>query len=103
MAGILIAFMRLIKIRLPAWIGTIHGMAGLFGLAGFFVVNLKFGVQAGSLVWWSLGIFSLGLIGGLIFFRVLFTKGAPIWIYAGHGGVAVLGLYLLYVPAFLAA
>lgn len=102
LAGVLIACMRTLKLKLPVWIGPVHGMAGLFGLAAFFLINLKFAPQAGNLVWWSLGVFSLGLIGGLIFFRVLFTRGAPIWIYAGHGSVAVLGLYLLYVPAFFA-
>jgi len=101
LAGVSIAVMRLIKLRLPTWIGAVHGLAALFGLAAFFIVNLKFGAQGGTYVWWSLGVFSLGLIGGLIFFRVLFTKGAPIWTYVGHGAAAIAGLSLLYFPAFV--
>jgi len=101
LAGLSIAVIRMLKVSLPTWLGAVHGMAALFGLAAFFVVNLRFGDEGGSYAWWSLGIFSLGLIGGLIFFRVLFPKKAPIWTYAGHGMLAVIGLSFLYFPAFM--
>lgn len=100
-AGLAITICRLSGFRLPGWVGAFHGMAGLFAVGAFFIINLNFAHQVGAAVWWSLGAFAGGVIGGLIFFRVLFPKAAPLWAILGHASMAALGLYLLYVPAFV--
>lgn len=104
LAGTGLALLRRAGVSLPGWVGMAHGLGGLFGVGGFFIVNLQQSdvVELPSAVWWSLAAFSGGLIGGLIFFRVLFRGKAPVWTFLGHGLMAVIGLYLLYPHAVAA-
>lgn len=104
-AGLGLGCMRAAKLRLPSWLGTVHGLAGLLGVGGFFVINLLQS-DAGSFdnrAWWALVAFSTGLFGGLIFFRVLFRQQFSSLAVAAHGAMAALGLYLLYPVSFPAS
>ncbi|QQD19138.1 hypothetical protein I6N98_04595 [Spongiibacter nanhainus] len=98
--GLLIGLCYTTRVSLPSWLGAAHGMAGLFAVGAFFIVNLLHAPQAGVLAWWSLGAFAAGVVGGLLLFRVLFPGKAPIWSMMMHGSVAAVGLYLLYAVAF---
>lgn len=91
----LIAF----KLRFPAFLGAAHGLGGLAALALLFAANLM-NPDAPERAWWALGVLTAGLVGGLIFFRVLFRDHAPLWLVAGHGSVALFGLWLLYPVVF---
>lgn len=97
--GLCMLAMIVAKIRLPSFFAPAHGLGGLGALAVLFAANLT-GEATPALAWWALGVFSAGLVGGLLLFRVLFKNGAPLFLIAGHGSVAVLGLYLLYGVAF---
>ncbi len=85
---------------LPGFLPTGHGLAALAALAVLFFVNLTGESATPAEAWWALGVFTLGLLGGLIFFRVLFPKSAPVWLLFGHGSLGGIGLYLLYQAAF---
>ncbi|MES2682033.1 MAG: hypothetical protein V4650_00800 [Pseudomonadota bacterium] len=98
--GLLMALMLAMKARIPALIATGHGLAGLASVALLFVANLRGGETTPALAWWALGVFTGGLIGGLLLFRVLFKDRATLGLAAVHGSVGGLGLYLLYQAAF---
>ncbi|USA44696.1 hypothetical protein NCG89_08000 [Spongiibacter taiwanensis] len=104
-AGVALAILRSAKLRLPGWLGTAHGMVGLAGVGIFFVLNLLQSESDGldGRVWWSLVAFTVGLFGGLIFFRVLFRRKFSVLAAIAHGAVAVLGLALLFPVAFPAS
>lgn len=97
--GLLMAGMILGKMKIPAFLGPAHGLGGLAAVAVLFTANLQ-GVATPDRAWWALAVFTAGLVGGLLFFRVLFKNAAPILLVAGHGSLAVLGLWLLYPVAF---
>jgi len=98
--GLLMAGMILAKIKIPSFIPIGHGLGGLAALGFLFWVNLQGGDATPDLAWWALVVFAGGFVGGLLFFRVLFKQSAPLFVIAGHGSVAALGLYLLYGVAF---
>jgi hypothetical protein len=99
-AGVGLAILRRAGVKLPAWLATAHGLSGLLGLAVFFGANLSLASSIAPELWWSLIAFTLGLVGGLLFFRVLFRRQAiPLWAILGHASMAAIGLYLLYFPA----
>ncbi|MGQ0622534.1 MAG: hypothetical protein ACT4QA_21945 [Panacagrimonas sp.] len=97
--GLLMAGMIVGKIKIPGFLGPAHGLGGLAALAFLFYVNLQSDATPDR-AWWALGVFTAGLIGGLLFFRVLYKNAAPLFLVAGHGSVAALGLWLLYPVAF---
>ena len=80
----------------PAFMGVGHGIGGLVACAELFVANLQGGDATPDAAWWALVVFTSGLAGGLLLFRVLFKGATPLFLVAGHGSVAALGLYLLY-------
>ncbi|MCX7059446.1 MAG: hypothetical protein NTZ11_00985 [Gammaproteobacteria bacterium] len=80
----------------PAFMGVGHGLGGLAACATLFVANLQGGDATPDMAWWALIVFTSGLIGGLLLFRVLFKGATPLFLVAGHGSIAALGLYLLY-------
>lgn len=100
--GLMMAAMILGKMRIPAFLGPAHGLGGLAAVAVLAAANLL-GDSTPERAWWALGVFTAGLVGGLIFFRVLFKHSAPLFLVAGHGSVAALGLFLLYPLAFATA
>jgi hypothetical protein len=98
--GVLMALMILFKAKVPSFFPPAHGIGGLAAVGLLFFANLQLGDATPTNAWWALGVFTAGLIGGLLFFRVLFKQSAPLWLIAGHGSVAAVGLYLLYGVAF---
>ena len=94
------AAMILFKARVPSFFAPAHGIGALAAIALLFIANLRLGDATPANAWWALGVLTAGLIGGLLFFRVLFKQSAPLWLIAGHGSVAAVGLYLLYGVAF---
>lgn len=97
--GLLMTLLIALKARIPAFIAVGHGLAGLASLAVLFVANLKGGEATPALAWWALGVFTGGMLGGLLLFRVLFKDRATLALAAVHGSVGGLGLYLLYQAA----
>ena len=87
---------------IPAFLGPVHGLAALAASVVLFGVNLSLGDATPPLAWWALGVFVTGLVGGLLFFRVLFKDKAPLLLAFGHGSLGGLGLYLLYGAAYAA-
>ena len=98
--GLLMAGLILAKVKVPSIIPPAHGLGGLAALAFLFWVNLQGGDATPDRAWWALVVFAGGFVGGLLFFRVLFKKSAPLYLIAGHGSVAAVGLYLLYGVAY---
>ena len=98
--GVLMALLIVFKVKLPSYFSPAHGIGGLAALALLFFANLRLGDATPESAWWALGVFTAGLIGGLLFFRVLFKQSAPLWLIAGHGSLGIVGLYLLYGAAF---
>lgn len=98
--GVLMTLMIVFKAKVPSFFPPAHGIGALAALALLFFANLQLGEATPANAWWALGVFTAGLIGGLLFFRVLFKQSAPLWLIGGHGSVAAVGLYLLYGVAF---
>jgi hypothetical protein len=99
LGGIGMATMILFKVKFPAFFGPAHGLGGLAAVATLFAANLT-AAATPERAWWALIVFSAGLVGGLLIFRVLFKNSAPLFLIAGHGSIAWLGLWLLYPVAF---
>lgn len=97
--GLLMVGMIIAKIQIPSFLGPVHGLTALGALATLLVANLQ-GEATLERAWWALGVFAAGLIGGVLFFRVLFPRSAPLFLIAGHGSLAALGLFLLFPVAF---
>lgn len=98
--GLGMAVMIALGLRVPAFMGTAHGLGALASMAVLFVACLRGEASTPELAWWALVVFLGGLVGGLLLFRVLFVRKTPLALVAVHGSVAALGLYLLYGPTF---
>jgi hypothetical protein len=99
--GVLFVVLLARGVRYPAWFGAGHGLLGLaaIGLLGFALQQAASGMPAPR-AWWALGVLAAALLGGVTFFRLLFPTRRPIWLALMHGGLALLGLFLLYPVAF---
>ncbi|QHS11257.1 hypothetical protein [Sinimarinibacterium sp. NLF-5-8] len=97
--GVTLASASTLGLKLPKALGMVHGMAALASVALLLIVNFLGGQDTPETAWWALAVFTVGLIGGLLFFRVLFPQRTPTLLIVGHGGLGVLGLYLLYCAA----
>ncbi|WP_152551457.1 hypothetical protein [Polycyclovorans algicola] len=97
--GSLMVGMIATKRPIPRAISMGHGLFALVAVGALFTVNLWGEAQTPELAWWAFGVLTAGLIGGLLFFRVLFKDKAPLWLALGHGSVGVVGLVLLYNAA----
>lgn len=82
----------------PRGLAPVHGAGGLAGVGLLLAANLQ--GPASLRAWLALGAFAAGLAGGVLFFMVLFPKRTPPLLVAGHAGLAVLGLCLLFRVAF---
>lgn len=101
--GLGLTAMIALGIRIPALLGMGHGLGALACLAFLFYANLQAGEALPALAWWALAVFTAGMTGGLILFRVLFRERAPLSMALVHGSVGAAGLVLLYRAAFSAA
>jgi hypothetical protein len=102
--GVLFTALLALGVRYPRWMGAGHGTMGLLALAVLGYALSQAPADAGlSRAWWALGVFALALLGGLTLFRFLFPQRRPLVLALLHGGLALIGLYLLYPVAFAVA
>ena len=94
---------RMLPLKLPRFMRTVHGMAALFLTGAVFIANLVHENATPTVAWWALAVFAAGLVGGLLFFRVLGRGRPPLWLILGHGSLGLSGVYLLYLASSLAA
>jgi hypothetical protein len=99
LGGLLMAGLIAAKVPVPRFIPPLHGLGGLAGVGLLLAANLR-AAAVPERAWLALGVFAAGLAGGVLFFMILFPKRTPPLLIAGHGGLALLGLYLLYGVAF---
>mgnify|MGYP000309556114 CR=1 FL=1 len=74
--GTTMAVLIAAKRPIPKFMSMGHGLFALVAAAALFVINLTGEAQTPALAWWALGVFTAGLVGGLLFFRVLFKDKA---------------------------
>jgi hypothetical protein len=98
LGGVLMASLIAAKLQVPRALAPLHGLGGLAGVGLLLAANLR--GAASERAWLALGVFAAGLAGGVLFFMILFPKRTPALLIAGHGGLALVGLYLLYGVAF---
>lgn len=98
--GVSLAVLVALRIRFPRWFGPAHGLLGLLALVLLFAANLLGEQQTPALAWWALGLLAAALSGGLVFFRVLHPGRVPLPLALLHGGLALVGVYVLYRAAF---
>lgn len=103
--GVLFTLLSARGVRYPAWMGAAHGLLGLTALGALGLALTQEPPDGASLLraWWALGVFSAALLGGLTFFRVLRFPNQSLLLPLLHGGLALVGLYLLYPVAFAAS
>ena len=93
--GLTMAMLLVLRHRLPSWLGSAHGLAGLAALCLLFGLNLYGGAATTASAWWALGILLGALFGGLLLFRIVFKNRAPLPLVALHGALAIAGILLL--------
>ena len=98
--GVLMTLLLAVRARIPYWLATAHGIAGLFAVGFLFVANLIGGDATSARSWWALGVLVGGFFGGLALFRVVFKERATLPLAMLHGSLGAAGLALLYGPAF---
>lgn len=96
--GATMAALAGLGIRVPAIMGTSHGLAAFLGLALLLLANLT--TDASALAWAAFGVLTAGFLGGGLFFRFIFKDRLPMKVVGMHAGIGVLGLLLLYLTAF---
>ncbi len=105
-AGVVLAGIVATGRRVPAVLGSAHGLAALIGLGALLIADLH-GIPAvlsreptppGG--WIALVIFGVNFLGGVLFFRVFYHGAAPAVVIAGHLSLALIGLAVLYPVAF---
>lgn len=83
-------------VRPPAFIGRMHGLCGLAGIAILFVFNLRGEEATPAAAWQALILLVLAMLGGLVVLRTLFHGRPPLALALGHGAIAAFGLWLLW-------
>jgi hypothetical protein len=99
LGGLSMGGLILARLKLPRGLGPLHGLGGLAGTGLLLAANLQHAAAAPR-AWLALGVFAAGLAGGVLFFAILFRQRTPLFLIAGHGSLALVGLYLLYPLAF---
>lgn len=96
--GAIMAVLAAFRVRVPAVMSNSHGLAAFIAIALLLLANLT--TDVGVLSWAALGVLTIGLIGGGLFFRVVFKDRLPMKIVGLHAGIGALGLLILYLAAF---
>lgn len=100
LGGATLALTVFLGINVPRALRVVHGVGALLALAILGTAN-SIG-PTHPLAWWAFGVWSAGLVGGVLFFRVLFPGRPPRMLVVGHGALGLIGLALLYPVAFAA-
>jgi hypothetical protein len=98
--GVLMTALIAAKVRFPSFLGLGHGLGAIAATGLLFVANLRGEAETPALAWWALAVFTTGIVGGLVLFRVLFRDNATLPLALMHGSLGALGLYLLYQASF---
>ncbi len=98
--GLLMTGLIAAKVRFPSFLGLGHGLGAIAATGLLFVANLRGEDTTPELAWWALGVFTAGIVGGLVLFRVLFRDNATLPLALMHGSLGAVGLYLLYQAAY---
>lgn len=93
--GVTLALLAVFRVGFPRWFGAAHGLLNLIGLALLLASNLTDGGAVAAGRWWALGILAGALLGGILFFRVIFPNRIRLRAAALHGALALVGLYVL--------
>lgn len=98
--GVLMTAMLARGASVPAFMGKGHGMTALAGLIVLFLANLTGEAATPAAAWWAFIVLLSGFVGGLTIIANVYDHKPPLWFAGAHGGLAVLGLYLLSGVAF---
>lgn len=101
--GATFVVMSVMRTSYPRWFAAGHGLLGLTASAFLAVAVLKEGGSASPQATWALGLLVAGLLGGAVLFGWLKVRRGRVWLALGHGALGLIGLYLLFGPAFAAA
>lgn len=97
--GLSLALLGAGGLRLPAFMGMVHGLSGLAGIALLFVLNLRGEEATPAAAWQALILLVLAMLGGLVVLRTLYHGRPPLVLALSHGAIAALGLWLLWPVA----
>lgn len=94
--GLLFTLLIGLKKRYPRALAAGHGLLGLSALAvlGYALSTSPTPVPAAG--WWPAGVLGSAWCGGTLLFRVLRPQGRRLLLSLMHGGLALVGLFLLY-------
>lgn len=98
--GVLFVVLGRLNVRYPRWFGAGHGLLGLAACGVLAQAVLMAPDPLPPEATWSLGVLVAALLGGLTLFRLLSVQRGRLLLAVGHGGLALLGLYLLYGVAY---
>ena len=98
--GLLFAALITLKLHYPRWFGAGHGVLALSGLGVLAYAASQSPDAVATRVWWALALFASAALGGVTLFRGLFPSRRPLPLALLHGGLAAVGLFLLYPYAF---
>jgi hypothetical protein len=100
--GLLFGLLAAMKVAYPSWFGLGHGALGLAGLLilgyALYTAGPEIAIPDGA--YWALGLLGAAFLGGGLFFGVLFRQARPWWAIAGHGGLALAGVVVLFFAAY---
>lgn len=98
--GLLFVLLLVTGTRYPRWFGAGHGALGLLGLALMGLALFGQGAEYPARATWGFAVVTAALLGGATFFRLIHRDRRPLPLALAHGGLAAIGLALLYPAAF---
>lgn len=98
--GLLFTLLIGLRKRYPRALVAGHGLLGMAALwaLGYALLNSSTPVTSDG--WLAIGILGAAWCGGIVLFRVMRPKGNRFLLAWAHGGLALLGICLLYRIAF---
>lgn len=98
--GLLFTLLIGLRKRYPRALVAGHGLLGMAALCVLGYALLNSPTPAASGGWLAMGVLGAAWCGGVVLFRVLRPKGNRFLLAWVHGGLAALGIGLLYQFAF---